>query len=291
MAKTNKLRVAILGSGNIGTDLLIKCLRSPFFKVTMFAGRRWSSAGMQKALELGVKVSVRGFYELIEMSDSYDLVFDATSAKDHIKHWSALKNLGKKVIDMTPSNIGRMLIPAINIEDATRYQNVNMVSCGGQASVPVAWAIKETQEHVDYIEVVSSIASKSAGPATRYNMDEYIETTEKAIQLFSGCERTKAILILNPAKPCINMQTTIYAKINELNLKSLLEKVKEIETKIKDYVQGYNVIVPPVFENGRVVTVVRVQGSGDYLPTYAGNLDIINCAAIAVAENIARQSK
>jgi len=290
MDKPKKMRAAIIGSGNIGTDLLVKCLRSPFLECAIFAGKRWSSAGIQKGLEMGVNVSIRGFDELIERPDLYDIVFDATSAQDHIKHWPVLKKLGKKVIDMTPSSIGRMLFPVVNIEEVTEHQNMSMVSCGAQASVPVAWTIKETQEHINYIEVVSSIASKSAGPATRYNMDEYIETTEKAIKLFSGCERAKAILILNPAQPCVNMQTTIYAKVEKLNLKALLKKVKEIETKVKKCVQGYDIIVPPTLENGRIVTTVGVHGSGDYLPSYAGNLDIINCVAITVAERIA-QSK
>ena len=254
----------------------------------MFVGRNWFSVGIQKALELGVEVSVRGINELIERPDIYDLVFDATSAKDHLQHWPILKELGKTVIDMTPSNTGKMVIPAINLEEACIYQNMSMVSCGGQASVPLAWAIKETHEYVAYIEVVSSIASKSAGPATRSNMDEYIETTEKAIKVFSACEKVKAILILNPARPCINMQTTVYAKVEPVNLRAVSKKINELEAKIRGYGPGYQVIVPPVFENGRIVVTVRVQGMGDYLPTYAGNLDIINCAAITAAEKISQ---
>jgi acetaldehyde dehydrogenase len=159
-----------------------------------------------------------------------------------------------------------------------------MVTCGGQSSVPIAYAISKAHEKVNYIEIVSSIASRSAGPATRINIDEYIETTENALEKFSGCTRAKAIIVLNPAQPCVNMQTTIFAKVDTPNLEKLKIEVDAIIQKIRAYVPGYELLNPPVFENNRIVVMIKVQGEGDYLPKYAGNLDIINCAAIAVAE-------
>jgi acetaldehyde dehydrogenase len=159
-----------------------------------------------------------------------------------------------------------------------------MVTCGGQSSVPIAHAIARVHPEVEYIEVASSIASRSAGPATRANLDEYIDTTERALRLFSGAPRTKAILILNPAHPPINMQTTIYAKVPRPDLVAIKKAVEAMAAKLAQYVPGYELLVPPTLVEGRIATTVRVRGNGDYLPAYAGNLDIINCAAIAIAE-------
>jgi acetaldehyde dehydrogenase len=220
--------------------------------------------------------------------DKYDLVFDATSAIDHQRHAPILKRLGKMVIDMTPSQIGRMCVPAVNLEECLGCENVNMVTCGGQASVPLAHCIGLVHPDVEYIEVVSIVASRSAGPATRRNLDEYIETTEKAIMLFSGSKRSKAILNINPANPCIDMQTTVYAKVRQPDLDKIERAVGDMVRKIQKYVPGYQLVVPPTIENGRIIMMVKVEGLGDYLPKYAGNLDIINCAAIAMAEEYAK---
>lgn len=284
----NKLKIAIIGSGNIGTDLLIKSLRSEWLECTKFIGRNLLSPGMKKSIEVGVPISDKGIEAIIQDPNCCDLVFDATSAIDAKRHWLVLEKLGKIVIDMTPSNIGKMCIPAVNIDDAIQYANVNMVTCGGQASIPIAYCIGQTHQDVEYIEVVSSIASKSAGPATRLNLDEYVDTTEIGVKKFSGCKSSKAILNLNPAYPCIDMQTTIFAKVKVPNIKNLNKIVVEMIDKIKKYVPGYELIVPPFIENERIVVMVRVKGLGDYLPKYAGNLDIINCAAIAVAEQFAK---
>ena len=162
-----------------------------------------------------------------------------------------------------------------------------MVTCGGQASIPIAHVIGKTQKDVEYIEVVSSIASRSAGPGTRVNLDEYIHTTEAGLKRFSGAQRTKAILNLNPAQPCINMQTTVFAKVANPDLNSLKPELERMVKTIQAYVPGYNVILGPLVENGRIAVIVRVLGLGDYLPPYAGNLDIINCAALSMAENFA----
>ena len=173
------------------------------------------------------------------------------------------------------------------MDECLKHSNINMITCGGQASIPIAYAIGKTQSQIDYIEVISSIASRSAGPATRINLDEYIHTTEMGIRQFSNAERSKAILNLNPAQPCINMQTTVFAKVEKPDLDKLRPELDRIVSKIQAYVPGYEVIVGPSIENGRIVVMVRVRGLGDYLPAYAGNLDIINCAAIAVAEQFA----
>lgn len=289
MKSFEKIKVAIIGSGNIGTDLLVKTMRSKHLTCTLFAGRNFNSAGMKKASELGVTISDRGIEAILHEPSVCDIVFDATSAQAHTEHWAILEKLGKTVIDMTPAKLGEFCIPAINAQACldTGARNINMITCGGQASIPIAYALSQVHPDIEYIEVASSIASRSAGPATRQNLDEYIETTEHALQKFSGVNRTKAILILNPAHPPIDMQTTIYAKIASPNLSAILESVDSMVATIKQYVPGYQLIVPPTIDGGRVVTTIKVLGNGDYLPQYAGNLDIINCAAIAVAELIA----
>ncbi|WP_340024870.1 acetaldehyde dehydrogenase (acetylating) [Paenibacillus sp. FSL K6-1096] len=288
--RTNQLKVAILGSGNIGTDLLIKVLRSEYLTCTLFTGRNPDSRGLQVARELGVQTSYRSIDAILDNPDCCDIVIDATSAAAHIRHYPLLKALGKFVIDMTPSQLGTSCIPAVNLQESLHSNNVNMITCGGQASVPLAYAIAQSQQEVSYIEVVSSIASLSAGPATRINLDEYIESTEDALRSYTGCTRTKAILNLNPAIPSIDMQTTLFAVVPEPNMDNITRSVEEMVTRIQHYVPGYQLIVPPVIENGRIAMMVKVQGLGDFLPTHAGNLDIINCAAIALAEEYARRS-
>jgi acetaldehyde dehydrogenase len=283
----NKLRIAIIGSGNIGTDLLIKVLRSPHLECGAFIGRNLSSAGMLKALSLGVQVSADGIDYILRNPDCCELVFDATSAKSHLEHAPILKKLGKRVIDLTPAKVGLMGVPSVNLAAALTEYNVNMVTCGGQASIPVAYAIGQTQTEVDYIEVVSSISSRSAGPATRQNLDEYIKTTEDGLKEFSGALRTKAILNLNPAEPCVDMQTTIFAKVKKPDIPKLSGVLNHLVENICKYVPGYQIILGPIVENDRIVVMVRVRGLGDYLPAYAGNLDIINCAAISMAEEYA----
>jgi acetaldehyde dehydrogenase (acetylating) len=290
MTSIKKLKIAIIGSGNIGTDLLIKVMRSEHMICTLFAGRNFNSAGMKRANALGVMISDRGIEAIVNDPTICDLVFDCTSAHAHVEHWAILEKLGKTVIDMTPAKLGAFCVPAINaiqcLESGAR--NINMITCGGQSSIPIANAISQVHSNIEYIEVASSIASRSAGPATRYNLDEYIETTQDALQKFSGARRTKAILILNPANPPIDMQTTIYAKIIDPDLPAIQTAVLAMVEKIKTYVPGYKLIVPPTIEGEKIITTIKVHGAGDYLPQYAGNLDIINCAAIAMAELIAK---
>jgi len=283
----SKIKVAILGSGNIGTDLLYKVLRSPYLECSLFIGRNLFSKGMSRAVSLGVAVSDQGIQAIQNKPDCCDIVFDCTSAMSHKLHAKILSELNITVIDLTPAKLGPFCIPAINLDECKNENNINMITCGGQASIPLAYVIGQTQKQVDYIEVVSTIASKSAGPATRLNLDEYIETTEKGVKMFSGCQRSKAILNLNPAEPCIDMQTTVYAQVNKPDLDALKKGVDEMVEKIQRYVPSYLMIAPPSYENNRIIMTVRVKGLGDFLPSYAGNLDIINCAAIAVAEEYA----
>lgn len=283
-----KLKVAIIGSGNIGTDLLIKTLRSPHLECGAFIGRNLSSPGMVRAHSLGVTVSAEGIDYIKSNPNCCELVFDATSANGHLNHAPILKKMNKLVIDLTPAKVGLMSVPGVNLNDSLAQSNVNMVTCGGQVSIPIAYAIGQTHADLDYIEVVSSISSRSAGPATRQNLDEYIKTTEDGLKEFSGATRTKAILNLNPAEPCVDMQTTIYARVKNPNIEKLSVKINALVEKIREYVPGYEVILGPIIENDRIVVMIRVRGLGDYLPAYAGNLDIINCAAIAMAEEYAR---
>jgi acetaldehyde dehydrogenase (acetylating) len=286
----NKLNVAILGSGNIGTDLLIKVLRSPYLACTMFAGRFSDSPGIRRARELGVPTSTQKINAILENPEICDLVFDATSAEAHLEHWPLLQKLGKIVIDLTPAHVGKMTLPPVRLEDSLQEQNVNLISCGGQASTPLAHAISKACEAIEYLEVVSSIASNSAGPATRINLDEYIENTERGLKYFSGAAKTKAILILNPAKPEINMQTTLYARVSAPNKARIEEEISKMVVRLQKYVPGYQLLVPPIVNGDQVTVSVKVIGLGDYLPSYAGNLDIINCAAIRVAESFAQKS-
>jgi acetaldehyde dehydrogenase len=292
MTSYNDLKIAIIGTGNIGTDLMIKVMKTPNMKCTMFAGRNFNSAGMKRANALGVPISDRGIEAVVNDPAICDVVFDCTSAHAHIEHWAILSKIGKTVIDMTPAKLGELCVPAINAKEcmATGARNFNMVTCGGQASIPIAYAISQVHSNIDYIEGASSIASRSAGPATRQNLDEYIDTTQDALQAITGAKQTKAILILNPASPPIDMQTTIYVKIEIPDLPAIQAAVNAMVEKIKQYVPGYKLILPPTIQDKKIVTTIKVVGAGDYLPQYAGNLDIINCAAIAMAQLIAKSA-
>ena len=190
---------------------------------------------------------------------------------------------------MTPSRIGKMCVPIINLNSSLKESNINMVSCGGQATTPIAKVIMEINPDTEYIEIVSSISSKSAGIGTRNNIDEYTQTTSEALMYFSGVKKAKAIVNLNPADPPILMHNTIYAKIKNPKIDLITKAIKIMVKKIQQYVPGYKLVLEPVFDNGKLTTMVEVVGRGDYLPIYAGNLDIINCAAIAVAEEYAKR--
>jgi acetaldehyde dehydrogenase len=271
---------------------MVKVMRTAGMTCTLFAGRNFNSTGLKRANALGVPISDRGIEAIVNDPSICDVVFDCTSASAHIEHWAVLNKLGKTVIDMTPAKLGELCVPAINAQEcvASGARNINMVTCGGQASIPIAYAISQVHSNIDYIEVASSIASRSAGPATRKNLDEYIETTQDALKVLTSAKQTKAILILNPASPPIEMQTTIYAKIDNPDLPAIQAAVNAMVENIKQYVPGYKLILPPTIQDNKIVATIKVVGAGDYLPQYAGNLDIINCAAIAMAELIAKSA-
>lgn len=284
-----KVNIAIIGSGNIGCDLLIKINKSKILKCSRFIGQNKASDGLQMAKSLGIETSFDSINEIINNPNCCDIVFDATSAEAHKIHAPILKKLNKFTIDMTPSRIGKMCVPYINLEKCLKEKNVNMITCGGQAVTPIVQAIMKIHPKTKYVEVVSSISSKSAGIGTRNNIDEYTQTTSDAIKILGGAPQSKAIIILNPAEPPICMHNTIFAEIDNPNILKLEKEIKLTVSEIQKYVPGYKLTLGPVFENNRLTIMIEVIGNGDFLPIYSGNLDIINCAAINVAESYAKK--
>lgn len=283
-----KTKVGIIGTGNIGSDLLVKVMRSDILECGIFAGHNRDSKGIIRARELGVPVTYDSIHYIEEHPECCDIVFDATSAKVHEYNAPILKKLGKYAIDLTPAHIGKFCVPQVNLEEAMTQVNVNCVTCGGQATVPIAKAIREVAD-VKYLEIVATISSRSAGIGTRNNIDEFTQATKEAIIELAGVENAKAIIILNPAEPPITMHNTVYALIDQPDMDKITEAVKKVEDDIRRYVPGYKIVLGPIFENGRVTVSLEVTGSGDYLPEYAGNLDIITCAAVEIAETYARR--
>lgn len=297
-------KAAILGSGNIGTDLLIKAQSSSTLEVGLMVGIDRASEGLARARSLGVETSHLGMDGLLAWSgfEDVEVVFDATSAKAHLGHARVLAEVGKPVVDLTPAAVGPFVVPVANLEAHLGAPNVNMVTCGGQATIPVVWALSQVAR-VHYAEIVASIASRSAGPGTRANIDEFTVTTARAIETVGGAESGKAIIILNPAEPPIIMRDTVYAFCGPAEDGVLVEAVEEIVRRVREYVPGYRLVQAPVVENraeapllrpgrepvaGKQVTVLlEVEGAGDYLPSYAGNLDIMTAAALRVGELIA----
>jgi acetaldehyde dehydrogenase len=287
--KTTKIQVAILGTGKIGIDLLYKIRRSKILSCVLVAGRNTNSAGIEIAKKLGIPVSDQGIDSILQSKERIDIVYDATSAAAHINHWKVLEATNIFVIDMTPSKLGKSIVPAVNLNETTLTRHINMISCGGQSSIPIINAVSEVVDNIQYVELVSSISSKSAGAATRINLDEYINNTELGILEYSRAIRSKVILILNPAEPPVSMQTTISFLIKNPPMTEIIVAVKERVKIVMKYVPGYSLLVEPKqIDTDRVVVLLKVEGAGDYLPKYAGNLDIINCAAVAVAENFAK---
>jgi acetaldehyde dehydrogenase len=281
-----KIKAAILGTGNIGTDLLLKILKTNFIELVIFSGRRLDSNGMEIAKLKNIPVTDLGIDFFIKNPMCCDLVYDCTNAIDAKKHSIIFKNQKIKVIDLTPAKIGPMCVPSINGDLIISEENINMITCGGQSSIPLLHIISKHSNGLEYIEVVSQISSKSAGMSTRINIDDYIYTTQKAITQFTNCLNTKVILNLNPAEPCVDMQTTMFIKTKNINLNGLTEKITEKIEELKKFIPNYELILPPKEENGILILGVKVKGVGDYLPSYAGNLDIINCAAIKVTEEL-----
>ena len=281
-----KLSVAILGSGNIGTDLMYKVRRSPMLELLMVAGIDPASEGLALARKLGYETCTDGI-EGILRNGKIKLVFDATSARSHLAHAPRFKAAGIIAVDLTPAAVGPGVIPVVNIQERATESNVNLVSCGAQATVPVVAAINSITP-VQYAETVSTIASLSAGPGTRHNIDEFTRTTARSVRDIGGAKKSKSIIVLNPADPPIIMRNTVYAVVDlPADEKAIRDAVMTTAAKIKEYVPGYTITVEPFLDGDHITTCIEVTGAGDYLAPYAGNLDIITAAAINVAERYA----
>jgi acetaldehyde dehydrogenase len=307
MEPQQKWPVAIIGSGNIGTDLMIKILRSDG-PLTMGAmvGIDPDSDGLARAKRMGVPITADGIDGLLAMPDFGDirLVFDATAAGAHRTNWAKLKDTGVRVLDLTPAAIGPYCVPVVNLDDHLDAPNLNMVTCGGQATVPIVAAIGQVGI-VSYAEIVSAISSKSAGPGTRASIDEFTETTAAALEAVGGAQRGRALIILNPADPPVLMRNTVYCLVDgDVDHLAIEKSIESMVDKVRCYVPGYRLKQPPQFETfsaenplyipetgkfigTRVTVLLEVTGAADYLPAYAGNLDIMTSAAKATAERIA----
>ncbi len=298
-----KHNVAIIGSGNIGTDLMIKILRtSETLAMGVLVGIDPASDGLRRAASMGVATTHEGLEGLVAhpMFSEIEIVFDATSAKAHQNHAPALKSLGKRVIDLTPAAIGPYVVPVANLQEHLDADNVNLVTCGGQATIPIVWAVSRVVP-VQYAEIVASISSRSAGPGTRANIDEFTETTSRGLELIGGARRGKAIIVLNPAEPPLIMRDTVYTLSEHGSEEEITRSIRDVVAQVAQYVPGYRMVKDPVFESvsvnipgqGRFEGVkttcfLEVEGAGHYLPKYAGNLDIMTSAALQVGEQIAR---
>ncbi|MCB2060205.1 MAG: acetaldehyde dehydrogenase (acetylating) [Novosphingobium sp.] len=302
-----KTRIAIIGSGNIGTDLMIKVMRlSQVLEMGAFVGIDPESDGLKRAARMGVPITAEGIDGLVKMPEFSDIeiVFDATSAGAHKRHNDVLQGHGKRVIDLTPAATGPYVIPPVNGLEHLDAPNVNMVTCGGQATIPIVHAVDRVAK-VQYGEIVASIASKSAGPGTRANIDEFTETTSQAIVDVGGAARGKAIIILNPAEPPLIMRDTVYCLCEDADQAEIVSSIEEMVAEVRTYVPGYRLKQAVQFEHvgsnrplripemggeftGLKVSVfLEVEGAAHYLPAYAGNLDIMTSAALRTGEKIA----
>ncbi|MFG1372330.1 acetaldehyde dehydrogenase (acetylating) [Xanthobacter oligotrophicus] len=301
---TPRIKAAIIGSGNIGTDLMIKIMRTPrHLEMGAMVGIDPKSDGLARAARLNVPVTHEGIEGLRRLPNYAEIgvVFDATSAKAHLTNNALLQKDGKKVIDLTPAAIGPFTIPAINGDANLEEPNVNMVTCGGQATIPMVYAVKRAVKRLVYGEIVASISSKSAGPGTRANIDEFTETTSKAIEVLGGAERGKAVIILNPAEPPLIMRDTVFTLSQGGDREAIEASILEMAETVKTYVPGYRLKQKVQFEvigdnapvripgigsaSGLKTTILlEVEGAAHYLPAYAGNLDIMTSAALVTAD-------
>ena len=306
---SNKINVAIIGSGNIGTDLMIKVLRtSSILNMSLMVGIDPASDGLARAQRMGVATTHEGVDGLIAMAEftDIDIVFDATSANAHIVNDKKLKAAkpGIRLVDLTPAAIGPYCVPVVNLEDHIEQPNVNMVTCGGQATIPMVAAVKQVAR-VHYAEIVASVSSKSAGPGTRANIDEFTQTTARAIEQVGGAEKGKAIIILNPAEPPMIMRDTVYVLSEQVDKAKVAASVEEMAKAVQSYVPGYRLKqkvqfddipadeplhIPGLgnFSGLKTSVFLEVEGAAHYLPAYAGNLDIMTSAAMATAERMAK---
>ena len=283
-----KVKVAIIGSGNIGTDLMYKLRKSKVIELKAMIGIDSESDGLKRAKEAEYEVFDNGIQAIIDNPSLADVVFDATSAKAHSYHAKVLGELGKIVIDLTPAACGPFVCPAIQNNNFVDKQNVNMITCGGQATIPIVHAINEVA-NVTYAEIVATISSLSAGPGTRANIDEFTITTRRGIEEIGGADHGKALIILNPAEPPILMRDTVYCEVKYMDEDSIREAIHKMVEVVRTYVPGYSLKQEPMFDGNRVTVFLEVEGAGDYFPPYAGNLDIMTAAALKVGEEFATQ--
>ena len=289
-----QIRAAILGSGNIATDLMYKLKRSSVLRRVLMAGIVADSEVLARARQEGLATTSDGIQGLLQQKETFEVVFDATTASAHKQHAPLLSNAGKIAIDLTPAAVGPYVIPLVNLDEHIGAMNVNLVSCGGQATVPLVSALDEVAP-VEYAEIVATIASKSAGPGTRQNIDEFTDTTARGLEKIGGAARGKAIIVLNPAEPPILMRNTVYGMLADADEAKIVRSIEAMVERIQQYVPGYRLRAKPLIQditNGerkkKVTLFVEVEGAGDFLPKYAGNLDIMTSAAVKVGEEIGR---
>jgi acetaldehyde dehydrogenase len=275
--------VAIVGSGNIGTDLMFKVERSPLLELAGIAGIDPASPGLALAASRGHATTARGLVDLLAQIADIDLAFDATSARAHADHAALLAQQEIASVDLTPAALGPAVIPAVNLPAHIEASDVNLVTCGAQATVPIVAGVAATAT-VRYAEIVSTISSFSAGPGTRQNIDEFTIATARSLERVGGAARGKAIILLNPADPPITMRNTVYLDIAEGDPEAVCEAIQRTVADVAEYVPGYRLTAPPLVDGQQVTVLLEVLGAGDYLPEYAGNLDIMTAAAIRVAE-------
>jgi acetaldehyde dehydrogenase len=296
------LSAAIVGPGNIGTDLMYKILdRGDAIDLERMIGIYpvEESDGLQAAVEEGIDVSTDGIDSVREHADEFDLVFEATTAKAHEQNAPVYEELGLFAIDLTPAAVGPYAVPVVNLDDVVdAVDNINMITCGGQATVPIVHAVDRVAD-VEYAEMVSTIASKSAGPGTRQNIDEFTQTTAAGLETVGGADDGKAIIVLNPAEPPIMMRNTVYTEVHEsTDVEEVRESVADVASEVQSYVPGYEITLEPTVKDQEdvgfdlgdsviITTMLEVEGEGQHLPPYAGNLDIMTSAALGTAERIA----
>ncbi|SEP88954.1 acetaldehyde dehydrogenase [Solimonas aquatica] len=288
-----KIRCALIGPGNIGTDLLYKLKRSPVLEPVWMVGIDPSSEGLARARDMGLKTTAEGVDGLLPhvLADNIQIAFDATSAYVHAENTRKLNALGVLMIDLTPAAIGPYCVPPVNLRQhvGSRRMNVNMVTCGGQATIPMVYAVSRVQP-VRYAEIVATVASKSAGPGTRKNIDEFTRTTAGAVSKVGGAKEGKAIIILNPADPPLIMRDTVHCLTESAPKAAEIEaSVHAMIKEVQQYVPGYNLVNGPIIDGNRVSIYLEVAGLGDYLPKYAGNLDIMTASAARTAEMFAEE--